>query len=77
MDAGTIIGGIVAFIKAIPIIDGWFQQIMVAWMDGQNADTKSKILDAAALGARAVTDADRYKASQMWQVALKRPRITS
>ena len=76
MSASAIIGALISLIKAIPIIDGWFQQLLSTYIDGQTKETKSKIADAAALGARAKTDEERYKASSMWINALKRSRIS-
>lgn len=77
MTAGAIIGGVIAFLKAIPVLDGWFQQLLVVYMTTQTQATKSKIADAAALDARAATDADRYAAGAAWQAALKRERVIS
>lgn len=77
MTAAGIISGIIAFLKAIPILDGWFQQLLAAYVNSQTLETKSKIADAAALGARAATDADRYAASQAWADAFARERVIS
>lgn len=73
--AGMVFQAIAGAIKAIPLIDGWFQQIMTAWMDGQSKATHSAIVDAAAFASRAVTDADRYAAAEKWRKALSRSRI--
>jgi len=72
--AGAIFSAIAGLIKSIPIVDSWLQQLIAAWMALQTKETLSEITDAAALAARAVTDADRYKASAAWQKALQRPR---
>lgn len=77
MTAGAILGGLVAFFKAIPTLDGWLQQFLVAYLTSQTQATKSKIADAAALDARAATDADRYAAGAAWQAALQREREIS
>lgn len=74
MTASAIIGGIVGIIKAIPIIDSWFGQLVAAWMAMQTQKTLSGIADAAALGARAATDTDRFKAAEKWREALSQPR---
>lgn len=66
---------VLAFIKAVPIIDGWVQQLIAAYIMTQTAETLSKIQDAAALAARAKTDAERYAAGDAWQSALSRNRI--
>lgn len=71
-----IISAIIGAIRAVPIIDGWFQKLIVAYIDGQTNETKCKIVDAAALAARAETDEERYEASKAWMVALSRPRVS-
>ena len=71
-----ILGGLVALIKAIPVVDRLFQLIVVTYIEGQNQETKYRIVDAAALGARASTDAERYAASEAWQKALRRERYS-
>ena len=76
MTLAAIFSAIAGAIKAVPIIDGWFQMLMVAWMDGQNNVTYAAIADAASLAGSATTDAQRYVASQAWQKALQRPRVT-
>lgn len=73
--AGAIFSAIVAAIQAIPIVDQWFQQLMIYWMNAQTQATKSAIADAAAAAARATTDDERYKADAQWQLALQRQRI--
>lgn len=72
----AIAKGISDAIKTVKILDYWFRQIVIQWMDGQNQETNQNIVDAAALGARAVTQEDRFKVSEAWQKALSRPRIT-
>lgn len=65
---------------AIPKIAGYVEQAAAAitlWYVGrQQAQTLSQIADAAALAAKAETDADRYKAADAWASALKRPRVS-
>jgi hypothetical protein len=68
---------LIAAIKAVPIIDGWVQQLIAAYIMTQTNDTLSKIQDAAALAARATTDAERYAASDAWVAALSRSRFVS
>lgn len=66
---------IAAAIKAIPIIDGWFSQIVAAWLNGQTKATMSAIVNAAAFAARAENDEERYQASEKWRTALARERV--
>jgi uncharacterized protein with von Willebrand factor type A (vWA) domain len=68
---------LLAFIKAVPVIDSWVRQFIALYIAGQSKETLSRISDAAAMGARALTDEERYKASEAWQKALSRPRITA
>lgn len=70
----SVITTIVAAIKAIPIIDKWFQMLISAYLTSQTNETKAHIVDAAAFAARAKTDEERYEASQKWQDALSRTR---
>ncbi len=72
---GSVFSAIVGAIKAVPIIDGWFQQLMAVWMNGQTNATLANIADAAAFAARAETDEQRYQAAEKWRQALMRPRI--
>jgi phosphate/sulfate permease len=74
--ASSIIAGIVALVKAIPIIDGWVQIFISSYIDKQSQETKSKISDAAAMSARAKTDEERYAAAALWIDALGRSRIS-
>lgn len=39
-------GGIIALLKAIPIIDGWFQQLVAAYTASQIASMKKENRDA-------------------------------
>ncbi len=66
---------IVGAIKAVPIIDSWFSQIVSLYVTSMNQATSAKIVDAAALAARATNDDERYKAAKAWMDALSRPRI--
>jgi hypothetical protein len=75
MSVGSILGGIVALIKAIPILNSWFQQLMAKWMESQTQDTLDAISDAAAFAARASTQVERFEAAKRWQKALQRPRV--
>lgn len=76
MTASAIFSAIIAAIKAIPIVEEWYQRLMVAYISALDAKTQGMIADAAAIGANAQTDEDRFNASKAWQDALIRPRIT-
>jgi len=80
----TVIGVIFAIFKglaAIPAILGYVKdfagQVTLWFIQQQNNETLSKIADAAAFTARAQNDAERYKAAQMWQDAISRPRVSA
>lgn len=72
----TIVSALVGLIRAIPIIDGWFQSILTYYITTVQNDTLSKISDAAAFAARAKTDEERYEASEKWRLALAHVRIS-
>jgi hypothetical protein len=71
----AIISAIVGVIKAVPIIDSWFQQIIAFYMSTQTNETLSEIADAAALSAHATSEEERYVAAEAWRKAMSRPRI--
>lgn len=75
MTLSMLFSAIVGAIKAVPIIDGWFQQLIAAWMNGQTDETLGQIADAAAFAARADSDELRYQASEKWRKALSRSRV--
>jgi hypothetical protein len=75
MTVSSVFATIAAAIKAIPIIDSWFAQIVAAWMQNQTRITLSEITDAASLAARAETDEQRYIAAEKWRQALSKTRI--
>ena len=75
MTVTSVFATIAAAIKAIPIVNSWFEQIVAAWMQGQEKATMSAIVDAAASAARAESDADRYAAAEKWRLALSRSRF--
>lgn len=65
-------------IAAIPALLGYVEkfaaQVTLWWVQRQKAEVLAAIADAAALQAKAETDADRYKASDAWHAALSLPR---
>lgn len=74
------IGAILSALAAIPSIFGYVEKFAGAvtlwWIQRQGNQTLQLIADAAALGARAQTEEERYAVAQAWQTALSRPRIT-
>lgn len=75
MTAASVISAIVAAIKALPILNDWFAQIVAAWMNAQTKTTMAKIVDAASFAARADSDEQRYIAAEKWRQALSRQRV--
>lgn len=75
MGAAEIFATIAAAIQAVPIINGWFQQLIAAWMANQNKETMSGIVDAASFAARATNQEERFAASEKWRKALSRSRV--
>ncbi len=76
----SIVVTILNALAAIPQILGYvekFASAVTAWYcQRATNETLQAISDAAALAARATTDAERYAAAQAWQAALSTPRIT-
>jgi hypothetical protein len=75
MTGAEIFAVIAGAIKAVPIINDWMQSLVAAWLDGQNKETMSQIIDAAAFSARASTQEERFEASEKWRKALSRNRV--
>ena len=75
MSISVILGGIVAFIKAVPVINSWIEMLIAAYITSCQQQTLSKIADAAALAAKAKTDDDRYQAVTAWRIALSSQRV--
>jgi len=75
------ISSVLTALAAIPQIAGYIQSFasaVVLWyVNSQNNEALAAIADAAALGAKAKTDADRYAAALAWQNALNKPRVSS
>lgn len=72
-----IIGGIVAFFKAIPILDSWLRKFIANYMAGETKETLVAVADAAAFAAHANTKEERYAATDRWHAAMSRDRILS
>ena len=80
MDPFSFIYALLNALAAIPAICGYvekFASAVTLWLvQRQNNATLQKIADAAALGARAQTDEDRYAVAQAWRDALSQPRAS-
>lgn len=66
-----MVGQILDFLIAIPkiaaLVSSIVTQIVSWYVSKQTKDTLVDIADAAATGANAETDEDRYAASEKWQ----------
>lgn len=73
----TILNALIAIPQICGYVESAVQAIIVWYVQRQNNETLAAIADAAALGAKAQTDQDRYAVAQAWQTALSRPRVTT
>ena len=76
----TLVLAILNTLIAIPSIAGYVESFVSAitmWGIQRSTNaTLAQISDAAAASAAATTDQERYAAAQLWQNALKNPRVT-
>jgi hypothetical protein len=71
----SILSGVIAVAKAIPLIDSFIRQLFALYMQSYTRETLVEIADAAALGAHAANQAERLAAADAWQKALSRGRF--
>lgn len=72
----AILNALIAIPKIGDMVSSIVDAIVTWWASRQTGETLVAIADAAALSARAQTDADRYAAAEAWQKALSRPRVS-
>lgn len=76
----TFIGSLFTALANIKVIGGYLEDFAAAvtmwWVQRQKTETLALVADAAALGAKAENDEERYKATDAWALALKRPRVS-
>ena len=76
----TIFLAILNAIAAIPTLLGYVEKFAASvamwWVQRQKSEVLAQIADAAALGARAKTDEERYAATDAWHRALSLPRVS-
>jgi len=77
MSIVAILNALAAIPSFVGFIESAASQITLWFVQRQNNKTLAAISDAAALAARAQTDADRYAAAKAWQTALSKSRITA
>lgn len=73
----TVLNALIAIPQIAGYVESAIQGVIVWYVQRQGSETQQAIADAAALGARAQSDADRYAAAEAWQKALSRPRVTA
>ena len=73
----ALLNALIAIPKIADSVNAVVTQITLWYVQRQQAAVLSSIADAAAFAAKAQTDDDRYKAAQMWQDALTKPRTTT
>lgn len=71
-----LLEALIAIPKIGDMVSSVVDAIVSWWVARQTSETLDMIADAAALAARAETDADRYAAAAAWQKALSQPRET-
>lgn len=75
------IGSILSALAAIPQILGYIESFAGAvtlwYVQRQTAANLAAIADAAALAAKAQTDADRYAAAAAWRTALSSVKVSA
>lgn len=72
----SILNGLAALPAILGYVEAFASAVALWYVQRQNNATQAMIADAAALGARAQTEADRYAVAQAWQTALGRPRAS-
>lgn len=72
----TILDALIAIPKIAGYVETAVSAIVLWYCQRATNQTLSAIADAAALAAKASTDAERYAAAQAWQKALSSPRVT-
>lgn len=71
----AILNGLAAIPKIVGYIESFASAVTGWWIARQTTLTLSMIADAAAMSARAQTDADRFACAAAWQKALSRPKV--
>lgn len=77
MTIGSILSALAAIPKILGYVESFASAVTLWYVQRQNNKSLAAISDAAALAAKAKTDADRYAAAQAWQTALQNPRVSS
>ena len=70
----TILNALIAIPQIAKIVEAVCVEVTTWWMGRQQSETYQAIIDAAALSAKAQSQADRQAALEKWRTALSRPR---
>lgn len=71
-----ILDALIAIPKILGYVESFAREVTLWFINRQKGETLAAIADAAALGARAENDEERYKGAEAWQRALSKPRVT-
>ena len=77
MTIGSILSALAAIPQILGYIESFASSVTLWYVQRQTAANLAAIADAAALAAKATTDADRYAAAAAWQAALSRTSVSS
>ena len=77
MTIGAILSALAAIPQILGLVESFTSAVVLWYCQRANNETLQAIADAAALGARAQTDADRYQVAAAWSAALSRARVSS
>jgi hypothetical protein len=76
MTIGSILSALAAIPKILGYVETFASAVTLWYCQRATNQTLQAISDAAALAAKASTDAERYAAAQAWQQALSKPRVS-
>ena len=73
----SILNAIAAVPSLVNALEGVCSTITLWFIQRQNNETLSKIVDAASASAAATDTASRLAATDLWVAALSKPRVSS
>ena len=76
MTIGAILSALAAIPQILSLVESFASSVVLWYCQRATNETLQAIANAAALGARAQTDAERYAVAQAWSAALAKPRVS-
>jgi hypothetical protein len=76
MSVSLILNALVAIPQIVGLVESFASAVVSWYCQRANAETLSAISDAADLSANAKTEADYAAASEAWNAALNRSKLT-